>query len=145
MPVNKRIGYGMTLGVDTAGGASFTTLGALVDGTKESDAKGTTGDTSILTDVFMTFSKSQVDPGETSFTIAYDPDEATSTTLKALLASTNATAPTWRITFPAGTLGAGTITTKTFSAHLTGMGREVMKDNLVTASITLKKTGDPGM
>lgn len=145
MSVNKRIGYGMTLGCDPNGGTSYTTLGAIVDGLKDGDAKADTADTTLLADTYKTKSKGQVDPGEASFTIAYDPDEATSTTLATLLGTASATPPTWIVTLPAGTLGSGSITTKTFAGHLTGMGREIMKDKMITCNITITKTGNPGM
>ena len=87
MPVNKRIGLGFTLSVDPLGGTSYTTIGAIVDGFGESEAKAMMVETAILTDVFITKSKSQVDPGEVTFIIAYDPDEASSVLLNQLLAS----------------------------------------------------------
>ncbi len=145
MAVNKRIGLGVTLACDPAGGSSYTTLGAIVDGLAESEAKADMADTSILADTWKTKSKSQVDPGEVTYTIAYDPDEATSTTLATLLASVSAVPPTWRVTYPSGTLGAGSVTTKTFAAHLSGMGRETKKDKMIVCAITLTKTGNPGM
>lgn len=144
MALSKRIGLGVTLGVDTAGGTSYTTLAAVVDGLNEGESKATMVDTTVLSDTFMTKSKSQIDPGEVTLTIAYDPDEATSVTLKTLHASTSATPPTWLITLPSGTLGAGTITTKSFAAHLSGMGREIKRDGMIVCSITLTKTGNPG-
>ncbi len=144
MAVSKRIGLGVTLSVDVTGGTSFSLIGAVVDGISEGEAKADMVDTSILADIFKTKSKSQVDPGEVTLTIAYDPDEGSSTGFKLLLASVNAVAPNWKISYPSGTLGTGSITYKTFFAHHSGMGRETKKDGMIVCAITLTKTGDPG-
>ncbi len=144
MTLNRRIGLGFTLAVDTAGGTTFVTLGSIVDGWKESGSKADTADISILSDKYKQKSKGQIDPGDVTFSIAYDPDDATSTTLITAFSSTSATPPNWQITYPSGTGGAGTTTTETFKGHLTGLGREVMKDKLVVCEVTITKTGDPG-
>ncbi len=144
MAVNKRAGFGVTLSVDPTGGTSYTTLAAIVDGVSESDAKATTVDTTLLSETFMTNTKTQIDPGEVTFTIAYDPDETTSVLLKALHTSVNPVPPAWLITYPYGVLGSGSITTKGFFAHLTGLSREQKKDGMIVQNVTLKKTGNPG-
>src|SRR4051812_19902213 len=119
MTVSRRIGLGFALAVDSAGGSSFTDIGAIVDGLKEAEAKAETVDISILTDTHKPIAKGQSTSGDATLVVAYDPDDSTTQLLKTLhdmTSATQATPPTWRITFPAGTGGAGSITTKTFSA-----------------------------
>jgi hypothetical protein len=145
MSLNRRIGLGVTIAVDASGGTSFTTLGNVVDGAKEGGTKAQTGDVSILADTFMQFAKGQIDPGEKTFTIAYDPDDSNFTVLKTLHDQIQTTPPNWQISLPSGTLGAGSTTTKTYKGFVVGMGREIAKDKLLTLEVTVKKTGDPGM
>lgn len=145
MTLNRRIGLGVTIGVDSAGGTNFTTLGSIVDGAKEGGTKADVADISILADTHKQKAKGQIDPNEVTITIAWDPDDATSTVLKSLHDSVSATPPNWQISLPSGTQGAGSTTTKTFKGFVTGMGREIMKDKLITAEVTITKTGDPGI
>jgi hypothetical protein len=145
MALNRRIGLGVTVGVDSAGGTSFTTLGSVVDGAKEGGSKADVADVSILSDTFKQKAKGQIDPNEVTMTVAYDPDDTTTTLLKTLHDSVSATPPNWQISFPPGTLGAGSITTKSFKGFVTGLGREIMKDKMITQELTVTKTGDPGV
>ncbi len=144
MTLNRRIGLGFVLSADPAGGTSYTALASIVDGWDEAEAKADTADTSILADTYKTKSKSQIDPGSITLEIAYDPDDATTTTIITMFKSVSATPPNWQISYPAGTGGAGVVVAETFKAHLTGMGRTFKKDKLLIAKITLTKTGDPG-
>ncbi len=144
MALNRRIGLGVVIGVDAAGGTSFTTLGSVVDGAKEGGSKADVADISILSDTFKQKAKGQVDPAEVTMTVAYDPDETTTTLLKTLHDQIQTVPPNWQISFPSGTLGAGSITTKSFKGFVTGLGREIMKDKFITQEVTITKTGDPG-
>jgi hypothetical protein len=144
MTLNRRIGLGFTLAVDASGGSSFTTLGSIVDGLKEEQAKAEMVDTSVLADLYKTKSKSQIDPGGFTLMIAYDPDDATTTALVAIFKNTSAVPPNWRISYPSGTQGAGIVQTETFKAHLSAMGREIVRDKMITCEITLTKTGTIG-
>jgi len=141
--INRRIGLGCTLSVDPTGSTAYQAIGAIVDGFKGPSAKAETVDITLLSDGYKQFGKSHTDPGETTFMIAYDPDDTSSATLAGLLAPTQ-TPANWQITYGPGTGGAGTVTTETFKAHLTGMSREVAKDKFLTCEITLKNTGNPG-
>ncbi len=145
MSLNRRIGLGVTLGVDAAGGSSYTTLGNVVDGLKEGGSKADVADISILADTFKAKAKGQIDPNEVTLTVAYDPDDSNYVILKTLHDGIQTTPPTWLISLPSGTLGAGTITTKGFAGFVTGLGREIMKDKLLTCEVTITKTGNPGM
>ncbi len=125
-----------SLGVDKTGGASFTVLGNIVDGWKGPGAKATTADTSVLADLFDTFAKSSIDPGEVTFQIAYDEGDSASLLLGDLLRQLTPAAQ-WQATNSDGG-------TRNFFALLTGMDNEVKKKSLVVCDITLKATGDPG-
>jgi hypothetical protein len=142
MAVTKRIGLGILLDVDILGGTNFTNLAAIVDAPDNSGAKADVADTTLLADTFKTKAKAQIDPGEVTFTIAYDPsDGTTSQKLATVLADVINTA-NWRITFPAYAGAAQKI--ETFLAQLTGMGRTLKKDKLNIAPITLTISGNPG-
>jgi hypothetical protein len=144
MTVNKRVGFGVTLGVDTSGSTTFTSLASIVTPPKGPGAKKEMADTAILSDKYKTYAPSQIDPGETHFTIAYDPDDATTTILTGLLGSVAATAANWKITYPSGSTGAGSTTNETFKAHLVEFERVIETNKLIVAEIKLKNTGDPG-
>jgi hypothetical protein len=135
----KVIGFGSTLSCDPTGGTSFTTLGAIVDGWDESQAKAEKANTSILSDKYMTAAPAQVDPGEVSFEIAYDPMTGSSAaTLGALL--TSGAIANWQTSLNRG----GTPVTSTFLGYVSGLGVAVKKAALVTQKVTIQKTGNPG-
>lgn len=141
MALTRRIGFGVTLDCDPAGGTTYANLGAIVDGLDGGDAKTTVIETAILGDKFVTKAGGQVDPGEVTFTIAYDPlDAATNLVLTALLGNSNVAH--FRINYPA-VAGAGA-TTETFFALVTGYKRTIAKDKMITAEVTLSISGDPG-
>ncbi len=138
MTLRRRIGLGFTIAVDPAGGTSWTTLGNVVDGYKGPDSKADKVDVSILVDIFKPMAKGQIDSGEMTFEIAYDPEDSHSTLVESLLQQYDPV-PTWLITYPHG----GT-PTRTFSAQLSGRSEEVSRGKLVTCTITLFIYGDPG-
>lgn len=138
MALSKRLGFGCTLGVDPAGGSSFTTLGNVVDGVTGPGATATDVETTVLSDTWKTFAKADIDPGSVSFMIAYDPDDTNTQTLVDLLGSTSSTLPTWQLTFS----GSGS-NTETFTGYLQAFERVAQKGALITANITIKISGDP--
>ena len=141
MTINRRVGLGFTLGCDAANGTSFTTLGAIVDGWKGPQGKKETVNISVLADTYMVFGVSQIDGGEVTFKIAYDPDEATSTTLNTLFAQVNQTPANWQIHYPVGSNGSGSTVSETFHAHVVGLSKEVKVNELMTCEVSLKITG----
>lgn len=152
--VGRRIGFGVTLGVDPTGaGASYTIIGAIIDGVEGPDAKKTVIDTTLLSDAYRTISVAQGEPGEVTFQIAYDPSDTTSTgTLAGLLtsgyssvAATNP--PKWQISYPAsGGQGAAIeAATDSFYGFVTGFKRTISKDKMITADITISISGNPGI
>ena len=141
MSLTRRIGFGVVLNCDPTGGTTFAALGAIVDGLDGGDAKTTVIDTSILGDKFMTHGGGQIDPGEVTFTIAYDPlDAATNLVLSALLGNSNIA--NFQISYPA-VAGAGA-TTETFKGLVSGYKRTIAKDKMITAEVTITISGDPG-
>lgn len=135
MSLIKRIGFGITLGVDPTGGTSFSVLGSVVDGFSGSGPKAIKADTSVLANWYSTYAPCGVEPGSFDFEIAYDPAFSESHTL-AILLGTGAVA-NWQITFQGAVV-------ETFLAYVEGMSREVKRKNLCIAKISLVVAGDPG-
>ena len=131
MALVRRIGLGVTLSVNAV------VIGSIVDGFAGPDCKADEVDTTILSETFKTFAKSQIDPGQLTFVIAYDPNYTDTTSLNTLLAS--GASATWLVTYPTATL------TETFSGYVSGLSREIKKDGLCQATLTIKISGDPGL
>lgn len=151
MPLQRRIGLGVTLAVDIAGGANYNTLGAIVNAIKNSGTKADTADISILSDIWKQFAKGQIDPGEYDFEIAYDPGDntvGTNTTarLQTMHAATGVNTYPFQLTMPAiASPGTNVAQTINFSAHLISMGATFEKDKLIVAPIKLKVSGNPNL
>ncbi len=151
MTLQKRMGLGVTLGVDLAGGTNFNTLGAVVNAIKFSGTKADVADLSILADTWKSYGKGQIDPGEVDFEIAWDPGDNTANTntnarLSTMHAATGVNTYPFQLTLPSiASPGTATASTVNFSAHVTGMGPTMEKDKLVTATIKLKISGNPNL
>lgn len=137
--MDKRIGYGCTLGVDPAGGVTFTTIAAIIDGWSGPDTSADDVETTVLGDKYKTFARAQIDPGTVQFEIAYDPANATNQTLVDLYDSGDVAS--WQITF--NDVGNGSAT-ETFNGYVNSFSREMTKGSLVKATISIKVSGDPG-
>ena len=148
MALTRRIGLGVTLGIDRTGAANFVVLGAIVGGFTHGGAKSDVVDASILSDNYKPKGKGQTDPGEHTLQIAYDPSDAANTNNSRLLALALAdtgppdAAANFQITYPA--VGAVAAATETHRGWVTGLGREVKKDGLIVAPVTITISGDPG-
>lgn len=141
MSLTKRIGFGVTLGCDPAGGVTYAVLGAVVDGLEGAEAKTDEVDTSVLGDKYKTKAGAQVDPGNVTFSIAYDPlDTATTTVLTGLLASSAVAG--WQITYPV--IAAETQQKDAFKGFVSGFKRSIKKANLIVADVTITVSGTPG-
>ncbi len=141
---DKRIGYKTEIAVSVDGTTvSFVAIGCIVDGVSGPESARTKVDTSCLDDTFMTFSVAQTDPGELSFTMAYDPNDASSQTLTDLLTQ-DTPIPRWQITYPVSASTSEVQPTEEFDAFVIGLGREIAKEELITRAITLAISGDPG-
>lgn len=87
-----------------------------------------------LSDTWRSYLPTVTDGGEVSFEIHYDPDQATHTTLNALLGTP--AIEDWDITF-------ADTSTISFDGILTGFEKSGMEvDGIVTASITIKVDGE---
>ncbi len=147
MSLTRRIGLGVTIGMDASGNAnSFTVLGAVVDGLNHGGAKADVADLSILSDTYKPKGKGQIDPGEITLSVAYDPSDSSNTnTSRALAAALALTGPApiaFQISYPA--VGSVNAILENFSGHITGLGREIKKANLIVAPVTITVSGDPG-
>jgi hypothetical protein len=152
--LQRRIGLGVTLGVDIAGagGSNYVSLGAIVNAIKNSGTKADVGDISLLADTWKQFAKGQIDPGEYTFECAYDPNDSaanqanTTARLQTMHAATGPNAYPFQITLPAvASPGTNQSNTINFSAHLTGMGLSIEKDKLIVTPVTIKVTGNPNL
>src|SRR4051812_2059116 len=143
MSLTKRIGLGVKLSVDAAGGTTWVELGSIVDGI-ETDAKATSIDTSLLGDTYSSFLKGPIDGGSMQFTIAYSSEDSNTTQiLNGLLASTSQTLANWQLTYPA--VGGGSSDTEIFKGFVESVGRSIKRDGFLTAKVSVKVSGDPGL
>jgi tail tube protein len=148
MTLTRRIGLGCLLGADKTGANTFRNLGTIVNGWKGSGAKAAVADCAIMSDVYKPKGKGQVDSGELTFQIAYDPSDATNTNtsqyLNSMLTQTGppGTEANFQKTYPA--VGAVNAVTETFLGWLTGMGEEVAVEKMIVRDITITISGPPG-
>ncbi len=144
--LQRRIGLGVTLSADDASAGNYVALGSIVDGFKHGGAKAKVVDASIITDTYERVGKGQVNPGEITLMIAYDPTASTTTSarLKAMLAITGFdTGTNFKIVYPAcGTENAAI--NKTFLGYVTQLGVEVDRGKMITMPVTIAVDGDPG-
>jgi len=141
MSLTKRVGLGVTLSCDPLGGVTYVVLGSIVDHIEGADAKTTVFDSSLLGDKFTTKGGAQIDPGEVTFTIAYDPlDTATTVVLTGLLASSVIAG--WEIEYPI--IGAEVQQKKSFVGLVSGFKVSRKKGAMITADVTISVSGNPG-
>lgn len=152
MSLQRRIGLGVTLGVDILGSTNYTALGAIVNSIKNGGTKADVADVSILSDTYKQFAKGQIDPGEYDIECAYDPgDNAansanTTVRLQTMHAATGVNTYPFQITLPAvPSPGSNAAQTINFSAHLIGMGLSIEKDKLIVTPIKIKVSGNPNL
>lgn len=142
--MGKRIGYGSLLGVDTAGGSSYTDLGEIIDFSL-SAATRTEVETSVLADTYKTYAPGQIDPGTCTLTVAYDPEATTSQTLVDLLEQ-RTPVPTWQITYSVIASSSEAAPTETFSGWVMSVSREGFAEgDRLQSSVEVRITGDAGL
>src|SRR5579871_2518705 len=98
MSLTKRYGYAVTLGCDSSGGSSFTVLGNIVDSIEGADVKADEIEVTLLADKIKTWAQGQIDGGQVTFKIAYDPADTSGTTIATLLGNGNVA--NWQISYP---------------------------------------------
>jgi hypothetical protein len=146
MALRKRVGNAQSLAVDTAGGTSYTTLANIVKEISGPNAQAAEIDMGLLGDVYETYQRGSVNPGEYKCTIAYDPEDTNTTILTASLGATFATLastiPHWKVTYAAS--GSGdTDQNETFFGFVKGLDKKGEKNNMVIADLTIKISGNP--
>lgn len=138
--VRKMIGLGTTLSVKatTASSTTYVPIGGLIS-LPGPDGSADDIDTSTIDNEtnFKTFQRGQVDPGEMTLSLAYGSTEASNKKLGTLFASGEIM--TWKITFPSTAVPA-----ETFAGYVKSMGRATEKDALITRSVGIKVTDNPG-
>lgn len=143
MSLTRRIGYGSSLAVDPAGGSSFTTIAGIVDGWTGPNVQADEIETTILSDTYKKYARGQIDPGELSFEIAYDPEDATSQMLVDLY--NDCTVATWQVTLSATCDAGGGTVTESFSGWVKSFSIKATKSDLVKAEVTIRLSGNPGL
>ncbi len=137
MSLRKRIGLGVLLYCDAAGGVAATLVGSVVDTLDGPHVKAEITPVPLLSDTYLEKVKGQIDGGEVTFTIAYDLDHDVTALLKTMRNDVT-TCPTWKITYPNGTLSDD------FAAWLSQMSPTRKLGGYITAAITLAVNGNPG-
>jgi hypothetical protein len=137
--MQKRTGFGCRLLVDPAGGTSFVHVANVITGWSGPNTSADVAETTVLADLYKTYKREQIDPGQATLSIAYDPlDTATQILVDLYDSGANAA---WAQEF--SDEGAGTIT-EVFTAMIVGFERTMEKGTLVTASLTLQVSGNAG-
>ncbi len=151
MSLQRRMGLGVTLGVDIAQSTNYTALGNIVNAIKNNGTKADTADLSILSDTYKQFGKGQIDPGEWDFEIATDPldnSAASANTFARILtmhAATGVNTYPFSLQLPSiPSPGSATVAYCNFAAHVIGVGMSVEKDKLIVTPVKLKVSGNPG-
>ncbi len=142
--LQRRIGLGVVIAADDASAGNYVNLASVVEGFEHGGAKAKVVDASILSDTYERIGKGQVNPGEVTLMIAYDPSaNTTAARLAALLAITGFdTGTNFKVTYPAcGSENAAV--NKTFKGYVTSLGLSVKRDKLITQSVTIAVDGDP--
>lgn len=142
MSLTKRIGFGVTLGCDPTGGTTYAVLGAVVDGLDGPDAKAEEVDTAVLSDKYKTKAGAQIDSGNVTFQIAYDPLDTATTTVLTGLFSSSAVAG-WQILYPV--IASETQQKDAFQGFVSGMKRTISKDKMIVADVTITISGKAGL
>ena len=150
MSLQRRIGLGITLAVDLAGGTNYNTLGAIVNAVKHGGTKKDVVDISILSDFWKQYAVGQCDPGEIDFEIAFDPGDNTALSntnarLTTMHATSGVNAFPFQLSIPAvASPGTNTAQLINFSAHVTSVGMAIEKEKMLIAPVKLKLSGNPG-
>lgn len=132
--------FGVTIGYDTAGGTSYTTIGHVKDVSGPSISRGTIDITDHdSADGFREFFGGLSDGGEVTFSIGLDHTAAAHSGLWASFASTTEVPWSWLITF---NVFSGTYTWG-FDGFLTGLTANAALEGQNMWDLTVKITGKP--
>jgi len=132
--------FGATVGYDTAGGTSYTTLGHVKDITGPNISRGTIDITDHDSpDGFREFFGGLVDGGEITFAIGLDHTDTAHSGLFASFTSTTETPWAWLFTF---NVASGTYTWA-LDGFLTALSPSAALEGQNTWELTIKVTGKP--
>jgi hypothetical protein len=150
MSLTRRIGLGITIGIDRSGGSNFTALGYLIGGTKRGTGKAEVIPCPIASDTYIPKGKGQITPGQTKFNVYYDPSDSSNTNnsrlLSAALADTGppGTEANFQITYPA--VGAVNAISETFKGWVTDLGDvDLDVKSPLIVPVTIDISGNPGL
>lgn len=127
------IGLGVTIGIESATPGTYTTLGAVFAISEPSASMDTIDVTEMShTDGARRFIGGLIDEGEATFSVHYDPEQTSYTTLRTQFLTR--AAKNYKITHVGGA-------TRVFSALITGVSKETPLDDKMTCEFTLKVSG----
>jgi len=132
---NKYVGLGFTLKLNSTAIAGIRSMSF-------AEASGTAVDITVFddwttSDRYLRKAGGAVDPGSLNLTLAYDPADATHKTLHQLL--NTGVASSFTVIYPTTTIS------QVFNAIVNGIGREIPFGELVTCSVRLDISGNPGL
>jgi len=147
MGVKKMIGLGCTLSMTpSTSSSSYTTIAGLIS-LPGPNASAEQVDTSTIDNStsgsgtasnWKTFARGQIDPGEMSMTVAYGTTDTSSKKLGT--AFKDGVMRKWKVTMPTTASSKDEI----FNGFVKAMGREITKDAMITRTVTIKASGNPG-
>ncbi len=137
MSLKKRIGLGVVLEIDEAGGSNYTTVASIVDTLDGPMAKADIVHVPLLGDSFVEKVKGMIDGGDCTLVCAWDLDSDTTALFKRQLREIT-TPASYRISYPGGTAKEG------FAAWVSALGATRKINAYMTGAVTLAITGDPG-
>lgn len=134
--MGKFVGIGTTLSVSSSSGS--LTIGQ-IRSISNTESTATEVDLSTLdsTGSFRNFKPGLLDPGGLTMDLVYDPGLSSHQRLYTYYKAR--TLKTWTVTY--STSGANT---HSFEAFISGIGNEIPLDDLISASVSLRKSGDAG-
>ena len=136
----KQIGYGSVIAVATSTGGAGVNIGQVrsIDGPNLSanDVDTTTLDSSSN---FRTFIQGLTDPGVVTLEVVLDSTLASGQYPRLVRANQNREQVNFEVYY-----GSSTGDGFTFNGYVQGIGPQIPLDDLITAEISIKASGDPG-
>lgn len=131
----KEIGYGAELSVATTTGTlDIAQIRSISGPDSEADMVDTT--TMDSSTNYRTFIQGLADPGQVTLELVYDGTSVGHARLETY--QENMTSKVYTISYPTSA------NTQSFTAYVQSLSVEIPLDDLITQSVTLKITGDPG-
>ena len=124
-----------SLQVDPSGGSAYTPVGFIkdsVDSTESADDIEVTN----LGDVYKSYVRGEIEPGELTWSIAFDPSDGTNQTLRSLMDSGDEAS--WQINLPGGS-------SVELKGYVKSLGRSIVKNGVMMRSVGVKLNGAPSV